>query len=187
MELEIVKYFWSLKESLLFDVFQIISGKPYILITCLIFIVYSFVKIKKKAAIFLIAALLSVAASDILCYRVLKPVIKRQRPAIELNLNESKQISDQKELSSRKDYSMPSNHASNIFAFFIVYFCCIKKFWTLLFFNSVLISISRIILVKHYPSDVLAGIIIGSLIGLSIAYLLSIFKPAHGLSYFDKS
>ncbi|MBN2400777.1 MAG: phosphatase PAP2 family protein [Spirochaetes bacterium] len=187
MELEIAKYFWSLKESLLFDFFQIISGKPYILITCLIFIVYSFIKIKKKAAIFIIAALLSVAASDILCYRVLKPAIKRQRPAIELNLNKSKQFSDQKELSSRKDYSMPSNHASNIFAFFIVYLCCIKKFWSLLFFNSVLISTSRIILVKHYPSDVIAGIFIGTIIGLIILYLVSLFKLTRGLSCFDKS
>jgi undecaprenyl-diphosphatase len=176
LEQEIARYFWSLKDTLLFDVFQIISGKIYIFLTCAIFAVYAFVILKKKVIIFLLAAVLSVAASDLLCYRILKPAIKRQRPVAELNLNQSQNFPGQNTSSGKEDYSMPSNHASNIFAFFLVYLFYIKKFWPLLFLNSVLISLSRIIIIKHYPTDVLAGIFSGIIIGLVTVYLLSFIK-----------
>jgi undecaprenyl-diphosphatase len=169
LEHEIAKYFWTLKDTILFEVFQIISGKTYIFLTCATFAVYAIVRIKKKAVIFILTAVLSVVASDVICYRILKPAIKRPRPVVELNLDQSQNITGQSTSFGKQDYSMPSNHASNIFAFFIVYFCYIKKFWSLLFLNSILISISRIILVKHYPSDVIAGIFIGIIIGLGIA------------------
>jgi undecaprenyl-diphosphatase len=172
LEHEIAKFFWTLKDTILFEIFQIISGKAYIFLTCAAFSVYAFFKLKKKAVIFIIAAVLSVAASDLLCYRILKPAIKRPRPVAELSLDKLQNAADQITSSDKQDYSMPSNHASNIFAFFIVYFLSVKKFWSLLFINSMLISLSRVILVKHYPSDVLAGIIAGLIIGFAIVKLL---------------
>ncbi len=180
MEQEIAKYFWSLKDSVFFDAFSIISGRLYILITSSVFIIYATIRLKRKVLIFIIAFSISVIVSDILCYRVLKPAVKRLRPAIELNLNGNKDRIIQKHDPSHsslqlKEYSMPSNHASNSFAFFIVYFFLVKKFWSFLLLNSILISSSRIFIVKHYPSDVLAGIVTGLLIGLCIIYIFSIF------------
>jgi undecaprenyl-diphosphatase len=175
LEKEIALFFWNLKDTLIFNVFQIISGKIFIFFTCSAFIVYAFIKLRKNALIFILAAVLSVAVSDLLCYRILKPAIKKPRPVAELNLNKSQNLTDQSIPSEKQDYSMPSNHASNIFAFFIVYFFFVKKFWSLLFFNSMLISFSRIILVKHYPSDVIAGIFIGIIIGSGIAKLFYLF------------
>jgi undecaprenyl-diphosphatase len=67
---------------------------------------------------------------------------------------------------------MPSNHASNIFAFSIVYMLFVKKFWPLLMFNSTMVSFSRIVLVKHYPSDILVGMAVGSAIGLLTVILI---------------
>jgi undecaprenyl-diphosphatase len=174
LEHEIAIYFWSLKDTLLFNVFQIISGKIYIFLTCAIFVIYAFIILKKKVIIFILSAVLSVSASDLLCYRFLKPVIKRPRPVVELNLIQSQNIPGQNTFSGKEDYSMPSNHASNIFAFFLVYLFYIKKFWSLLFLNSILISMSRIILVKHYPSDVIFGILVGIIIGFSIVKLISL-------------
>jgi undecaprenyl-diphosphatase len=175
LEHEIAVFFWSLKDTVLFEIFQIISGRTYIFLTCAAFAFYAFLKFKKKAVIFIITAVLSVAASDLICYRILKPAFKRPRPAVELSLNQSQNVADQNKSSEKQDYSMPSNHASNIFAFFIVYLCLIKKFWSLLFLNSMLISISRIILVKHYPTDVLAGIFLGIVLGSVIVKGLYLF------------
>lgn len=178
MEQEIAKFFWSYNETFIFDVFQIVSGKIYIFITSSVFIVYALFRFKKRGIIILLAALLAVALSDIICYRVLKPVFKRPRPVVELNLK-ANEIAEKNKLINAKDYSMPSNHASNIFAFFIIYLFYVKRFWPLLFINSVLISASRIILVKHYPSDVFAGIVVGIFLGLILIFTLSLckFKP----------
>ena len=129
MEQDIAIYFWSLKDTLLFDVFQIITGKLYIFLTCAAFVIYAFLKQKRKALIFILAAVIAVAVSDIMCYRVLKPAIKRPRPSVELNFNGmEKTLNNEKNL-QKKYYSMPSNHASNIFAFFIIYFSCIIQFF----------------------------------------------------------
>jgi undecaprenyl-diphosphatase len=179
LEQEIAKYFSTLEDTLLFDIFQIISSRIYIFITCAVFISYAFIKLKYKAFIFLFAAFISVAASDITCYRVLKPLIGRPRPSIELNIEKNQEIQNRKLQLTNKDYSMPSNHASNIFAFFIVYFLYIRKHWPLLFLNSVLISASRIILIKHYPSDVFAGAVFGLILGLIIVHLFHLFKHSY--------
>ncbi|MFH0976938.1 MAG: phosphatase PAP2 family protein [Spirochaetota bacterium] len=176
MEQEIAKFFLTFKDTLLFDASQIISSRIYIFITCAVFITYAFVKVKHVAFIFLFAALMSVAASDIICYRVLKPLIGRPRPSIELNIGTNMKLQNQEKQLTDKDYSMPSNHASNIFAFFIVYFLYIKRHWYLLLLNSLLISASRIILVKHYPSDIFAGAAVGIILGLCTVFLFRILK-----------
>lgn len=182
LEQQIALYFWSIRDSLIVDMFKIISGNYYIILTSIPFILYALVKFRRRALLFIVALILAVGISDILCYRVLKPAIKRPRPSQELNLSGKPAGSSAGQpLIETQDYSMPSNHASNSFAFFIVYFILIKKFGSLLFINSLLISISRIVIVKHYPSDVLTGIAAGLAIGCVIVLILqrlSFFKSS---------
>ncbi|MDY6935322.1 MAG: phosphatase PAP2 family protein [Spirochaetota bacterium] len=169
MEQEIAIFFWNLRDTFLFNIFEFISGKFYILLTSSIFISYAVYKLKKGSLRFFIVVALSVSFSDIFCYRVLKPMIGRDRPKVELNIT-------QRSISKRaKDYSMPSNHASNISAFFIVYFFLVRRFFGILLINSLLICLSRIILVKHYPTDILLGIAVGITVGLFSVYLSSFF------------
>ncbi len=176
MEGNIALYFWSLNDTMLNDFFKVLSNKIYIITTCLPFIIYALFRFKQKSITFLIAVIVAVSVSDILCHRVLKPTIKRLRPAYELKLSENENPK------ASQKYSMPSNHASNIFAFFTVYFFYVRKYWILLFTNSVLIALSRIILVKHYVTDVLAGIAIGTIIALFVIFLFSFLKKTRILS-----
>ncbi|MBM4174847.1 MAG: phosphatase PAP2 family protein [Ignavibacteria bacterium] len=62
-------------------------------------------------------------------------------------------------------YSFPSSHAVNNFAaatFFSFYYKHLK--W-LLFSVAVIIALSRIFVGVHYPSDVLGGAVIGTILG----------------------
>ncbi len=166
MEQAIALFFWNLKGTILYDLSVLFSSRGYILLSSLPFLIYAAVKLKGRFIPFIIAVIISVSLSDLICYRVLKPAIGRPRPRLELSIKD-KRIPLQK-----KDYSMPSNHASNIFAFSIVYILFVKKFWPLLILNSTMVSLSRVVLVKHYPSDILGGMVVGSAIGLLTVILI---------------
>ncbi|MEI7885424.1 MAG: phosphatase PAP2 family protein [Clostridia bacterium] len=67
------------------------------------------------------------------------------------------------------DYSFPSGHSMSAFAAATVLFS-IHPRWVLAYFLAGCIAFSRLYLLVHYPSDVLAGALIGILIGLFTIY-----------------
>jgi undecaprenyl-diphosphatase len=69
--------------------------------------------------------------------------------------------------------AMPSNHALNFFATatFIMLAVRIRSWGITLYVIALLVGISRIYLGKHYPSQVLAGAMIGCLLGYLAAWL----------------
>lgn len=160
-------YFWNLNSTIINDLFSIISGDIYIVLSGIPFVLAALIKLKKKFLLFLLASVIAVSVSDILCYRVLKPSIKRLRPVYELSLTKE-EIPD-----STKAYSMPSNHASNIFAFFMIYLLLVKRYSVFFLLNAIIIALSRVIIVKHFLTDVIAGIVLGSFIGLGTAFFIS--------------
>lgn len=78
-------------------------------------------------------------------------------------------------------YSFPSNHSLNMFcmAIFLSYF--FPRFKYVFFTVAILIGLSRIYNGVHYPSDVLGGAVIGTVIGYAGAKLtnLLIHKISH--------
>lgn len=65
-----------------------------------------------------------------------------------------------------KDYSFPSGHTTASFSIATTLSLNMPKITILIFFLAVIIGISRIYLGVHYPTDVLAGTILG--IGTSL-------------------
>lgn len=65
-----------------------------------------------------------------------------------------------------KDYSFPSGHTTASFSIATVLALNIPNIFLLTYFIATLIGVSRIYLGVHYPTDVLAGIVLG--IGSSI-------------------
>lgn len=65
-------------------------------------------------------------------------------------------------------YSFPSTHAMTSFASAAIIYFINKKIGIAAYILAVLIAFSRLYLYVNYPSDVLAGFIIGSLIALFV-------------------
>jgi undecaprenyl-diphosphatase len=108
-----------------------------------------------------IAALLlipTIALSDQLNSSFLKFIIDRPRPCHELaNVHLL--------VGCGSGYSFPSSHAVNNFAAAMVLSYFLPR-WTWAFFGyASVIAFSRIYVGVHYPSDVIAGAIVGAIVG----------------------
>ena len=116
----------------------------------------------KKGKIALCLLIISLSLNDSICAQLLKPFFERVRPShisIEgLNLLVSK----------GGKWSMPSNHASNMFSLAVILSYFYDRFKILLFLLAIMIAISRVYVGVHYPGDVIAG----ALVGYSISWIV---------------
>lgn len=100
----------------------------------------------------------ALAISAILGEGILKHLIQRIRPSADIpaiNMLILKPLS----------YSFPSGHSASSFAGAVVFSNYFKKYSLVFFVLAFLIAFSRLYLYVHYPTDVLAGVILGSLCG----------------------
>jgi undecaprenyl-diphosphatase len=119
-----------------------------------IFLLRIFIRDKQEGvkAGMVIAA--TVFLSRIIITEVIRHFFFRLRPFIE---NQATVLIDQ----SAKEASMPSGHAALFFALATVVYFYNKKLGIFLFVSTFLISISRVFVGIHWPSDILAGALVG--------------------------
>lgn len=70
------------------------------------------------------------------------------------------------------EYSFPSGHSSNGFAGAVTIFCYYRKAGLLSLLMAALIAFSRLYFFVHYPTDILGGILLGTLDALLAVYLV---------------
>ena len=116
-----------------------------------------------------LTVVMSLALSDLVVVRILKPTINRERPCRALT-----QV--QAPLGCGPGKSSPSAHASNAFALSISAAPNIPYGYNVMIPVAVGVSWSRIALGVHYPSDVLLGAFTGSL--LAVLCGLLVFRNA---------
>lgn len=105
------------------------------------------------------AAMAAALAIDALCYNViLKPLIARVRPC---DVNTAVQLL----IPSPTDFSFPSGHTGASFAAASSLFFAGNRLWIPSSVLAALIAFSRLYLYVHYPTDVLAGVLIGIMAG----------------------
>lgn len=76
-----------------------------------------------------------------------------------------------------KDYSFPSGHSAASFSVAVSIFLYNKKWGTVAIIGAALIAVSRMYLFVHFPTDVLAGTIIGIAMALICGYLVKKRHP----------
>lgn len=142
--------------------FSIITNVNNWYITYVILLGVSFVKGGRKGKLAVLGVLLLIVVTDQTGYRLLKEYFARPRPCNALT-------DVLTPLGCTGSYSFPSNHALNNFAAAMFFYRLFPKLKWVLFIGAVLISISRVYLGLHYPSDIFGG----AVIGLAFGYLFS--------------
>ncbi len=128
----------------------------------------------RKAGLCLLGALLM---STLLTNGLLKPLIARPRPYVALQ-GHADYMAWYTGVGApvESDYAFPSGHTTAAFSYCTALFLLLrekkKKIAWLLPLLAVLVGLSRIYLMVHYASDVLFGMLIGTLCATA-AYLLS--------------
>ena len=117
----------------------------------------------------LLVLTLAVGLSDLLAYRVVKALVNRPRPS------ENAEISSWlRPVGDAHGSSFPSSHAANCFAGAVVLAWYFRRRAYFFYTFAALVAVSRVALGVHYPSDVLAGVILGEVVGfLTITLLLN--------------
>lgn len=103
----------------------------------------------------------------VVCNITLKPIVGRPRP---IDFIESRNLADLCTLPAKipvmHDFSFPSGHTIASFEASVVLLLNSKKLGIPAFILAILISFSRMYLYVHYPTDVIASVILGSLFAI---------------------
>lgn len=124
-------------------------------------ILCAFVQEKSRTWLYFLIAVCTLVLSEGSVH-ILKEVFARQRPCVTIeNIHLVVSCGD--------SFSMPSGHASNALAFATVYCLLLKSAIRYAFlFVAAVVGFSRVYVGVHYPSDVLAGFLLGA----GIAFLM---------------
>lgn len=97
---------------------------------------------------------------DVSAYLLLKNLIKRDRPAVK--------IADyQSWITPSDQFSFPSGHTAGAFVFAYLVASFFPLFALPAYIIASLIGVSRVLLGVHYPSDIIAGAVLGSLAAIA--------------------
>lgn len=113
-----------------------------------------------------IIMLISLAIGALICNVCLKNLVERSRP---FWINDSYNIL----IDAPKDFSFPSGHTTASAVGAAVIFHADKRFGIAAIVLAVLIAFSRLYLYVHFPSDILAGAVIGIISALLTIYAVS--------------
>lgn len=146
-----LKWFWL-------DVLAIILAEffPYLLALALIIFL---LKDHKKHSKMIMEAITAAFFARFAIVSFIRWILPRARPFVNNNVNL---------LFEHSGFSFPSGHAAFFFALSTIIYFYNKKIGALFFLSSILIVLARVFSGIHWPSDVLAGAIVGIISALVI-------------------
>lgn len=113
-----------------------------------------------------------VAASDQICTSLIKPAVGRMRPCevlggVHLYTGTGGWIVTPQEVIGgyKSSFSFPSNHAANITSAFLFLGLVYRRWLPLLLLCAAAVSYSRVYVGVHWPSDIIVGAALGTMLG----------------------
>ena len=142
----------------------------------LFLISFVLINFKKKGLYFIIFVLSVVAISDTISSQFIKKTIQRDRPCNNIYLKQDVHLL----VGCGGGYSFTSSHATNHFAVAVFIILTLGRLfkqikWPFIFWASS-ISLAQVYVGLHYPLDILGGAIVGSVVGILMAYLFQSFE-----------
>ncbi len=135
-----------------------------------IYLFFIFILIKKygREGIFItLLLILTVSVADLVSVHLFKNVFERLRPCHDPSLQGLLHLVDG---NCGGKYGFVSSHSANMFALATIFYMFVRKYFKMSYIPLVawaaLIGYSRVYLGVHYPGDVLAGAVVGIIIGL---------------------
>lgn len=128
--------------------------------------------------ILLLILFITILFTDQLNSTVIKNIVARARPC---HFIEGKQVVENLRLlvSCGPGYSFPSSHAANNFAMALIISLFYRKYFVPLIIFATLIAFSRVYVGVHFPSDVIAGAAIGTIVALLVYYLYNLVNKKY--------
>ena len=157
MEIQILNIIQNLRTDIGDTIVPFITklGDAGMIWICLTIVLLIIPKTRKTGVIMMAAVLVDV----LLCNVLIKNLVARTRP---FDVNTAVQLL----VAKPRDYSFPSGHTAASFASVTaLYLAGEKKMWKAALVLAVLIALSRLYLYVHYPTDIIGGVIFGSLSG----------------------
>jgi len=135
-------------------------------------LIFAIVNFSNRTWLWLLFAIITISISDQLNSNVVKYIFGRLRPCNDPVM----QYMEILRIPTRPGSpSFPSSHACNHFSIALYFFMTLKKHigrWAWLFiFWAATISYGQVYVGVHYPLDILAGAVEGTLLGLGVYYL----------------
>lgn len=168
LDLQIFHFLYGLSEKLNIShrtIVFVAEYIPYILLAVtFVYLLYSSMSRHQRirAAISLIIA---ATLSSLAVTQAIRLIWHRPRPFVSLNLNE---------IVYEASHSFPSAHSAVFFALSTVIYFYSKRLGILFFITTAIICFGRILAGVHYPSDILAGLVVGVLSGIVARYVENI-------------
>lgn len=148
------------------------------------FVLYWIIRFHKRSAWqFIFLTLLCFAITDFTSASLLKPYFSRPRPCYDPGLEPI--LRNLVGCAGR--YGMPSSHASNHFGLAAFWFFSIRSLtgrsWSWLWIWAAAICYAQVYVGKHYPFDVLVGGILGTVVGVALAWVFTrwALKPVYNV------
>jgi len=161
-----------------FDWLMPILRNPYTWAPLYLFIVvFSIRNYRKKGVLIVLFILITFGIADALSSSVIKKSVKRVRPCNDIEFKEEVAV----RVRCGSGYSFTSSHAANHFAISTVLILIFYRRWKhilwLALLWAALVSFAQVYVGVHYPLDVIAGALLGTVIGCLTGFVFRAVVP----------